>query len=75
MRIYVKVIPRSSKNEIIEISKGEYRAKITAPPEKGKANKMLIEMLAGYFNVPKSYVVIVGGQTAKIKIIDISDQI
>lgn len=31
MRIYVKVNPRSSKNEIIKISEGEYKVKLTAP--------------------------------------------
>ncbi|HPN96626.1 MAG TPA: DUF167 domain-containing protein [Candidatus Moranbacteria bacterium] len=71
MRIYVKVIPRSSRNEIIKISEGEYRVKLTAPPVEGKANKALIEILAGYFNVSKSNVEIVGGKSAKTKIVDI----
>ena len=71
LRIYVHASPRSSKNEVIKISEGEYKIKLTAPPVDGKANAALIEILAKYFKVPKSLIVIVGGKTAKVKIVDI----
>lgn len=71
MRIYVKVSPRSSKNEVIKISEGEYKVKITAAPVDGQANDMLIEVLSKYFKKPKSSIRIVGGKSAKIKMIDI----
>ena len=71
MRIYVKVTPRSGKNEVIKISEGEYKVKVTAPPEKGKANEAVIKVLADYFDVPKSLVNIIGGRTARTKMIDI----
>jgi uncharacterized protein (TIGR00251 family) len=71
MRIYVKVSPRSSRNEVTKISEGEYKIKITAPPVDGEANEMLVKVLAEYFSISKSSVQIVGGKTAKIKIVDI----
>jgi len=71
MRIYVKVSPRSAKNEVVKISAGEYKVKITAPPVDGQANKMLIKVLADYFNIAKSSINIVGGKSAKIKMVDI----
>jgi uncharacterized protein len=71
MRIYVKVSPRSSKNEVIKTAEGEYKVKITAPPVGGAANEMLVKVLAEYFAVSRSLVQIVGGKTAKIKIVDI----
>lgn len=73
MRIYVKVSPRSSKNEVTKISEGEYKVKLTAPPVDGKANLMLIRVLAEHFKVSKSDIIIVGGKTAKVKIIDVAD--
>jgi len=73
MRIYVKVTPRSSKNEVTKISEGEYKVKLTAPPVEGKANEALVKILADYFDVPKSLIEIVGGKSAKTKIVDISD--
>jgi uncharacterized protein len=72
MRIYVKVIPRSSMNKIEKISEGEYKVKLTAPPVDGQANEMLIKILAEYFGVPKNSVEIVGGKSAKTKIVDIN---
>ncbi len=71
MRIYIKAIPRSSKNEVIKISEGEYRVKLTAPPVDGQANSMLIKVLAEYFDIPKSSLAIIGGKSAKIKIVEI----
>lgn len=71
MRIYIKVIPRSSKNEITKISEGEYKVKLTAPPVDGQANDMLIKVLAEYFDVSRSKLTIIGGKSAKIKIIEI----
>ena len=73
MRIYARVIPRASRNEIAKISEGEYRIKLTASPVGGKANEMLIENLAKHFSVSKSSISIVGGKTAKTKIIDITN--
>jgi len=71
MRIYVKVIPKSSRNKIEKISEGEYKVWITAPPVDGKANEALIELLSDYFNVSKSSVEIIGGKTSRTKIVDI----
>jgi len=76
MRIYIKVIPRSSQNKVEKISEGEYKVKLTAPPIDGEANKMLIKILTEYFNVSKSSVEIIGGKTAKTKIVEIkNDQV
>lgn len=71
MRIYAKVSPRSSKNEIKQIGENEYKIKITAPPVDGEANEMLIKILAKYFGVAKSAINIVGGKSTKFKMIDI----
>ncbi|MFA5777317.1 MAG: DUF167 domain-containing protein [Parcubacteria group bacterium] len=71
MIIYIKVIPKSSRNKIEKISEGEYKAWITAPPVQGKANEALVKILADYFDVSKSQVNIIGGKTAKTKIVEI----
>ncbi|OGI27441.1 MAG: hypothetical protein A2359_04885 [Candidatus Moranbacteria bacterium RIFOXYB1_FULL_43_19] len=71
MRIYVRVTPRAGKNEVLKISEGEYKVKVTAPPERGRANEKVIELLACHFEVPKSLVKIIAGKTARVKIIDV----
>ena len=73
MRIYVKVLPRSSKNEVQKISEGEYKVKLTAAPVDGEANAMLVKVLADFFGVSKSSISIVGGKTSKIKIVDVAN--
>lgn len=71
MRIYVKVIPRSSRNKIELLSEGDYKVWLTAPPVDGKANQALIELLAVHFQVAKSQIEIVGGKTCRKKMVDI----
>lgn len=71
MRIYIKVISRSSKNEVIKISEGEYKVKLTAPPVDGKANELLIELLSEHFDVAKSAISIIGGKSTHRKIVDV----
>jgi hypothetical protein len=71
MRIYIKVVPKSSRNKVEKISEGDYKVWVTAPPVDGKANEAVIKLLAKHFSVSKSLVEIVGGKSAKTKIIDI----
>jgi uncharacterized protein (TIGR00251 family) len=73
MRIYLKIHPKSSQNKIVKIAENEYAAWVTAPPIDGKANATLIKLLSDYFGVAKSLINIVGGKTAKTKIIDIDN--
>lgn len=72
----IKVIPKSSKNEISEIitdGDGEQTIKIRikAAPEKGKANVELINFLAKELNIDKSQISILSGKTQQIKLIKI----
>ncbi|MEM2954768.1 MAG: DUF167 domain-containing protein [Candidatus Nanoarchaeia archaeon] len=68
MRVLVKVIPNSKKNEVIQKNSNELIVKVKSPPEKGKANKELIKLLSNYFN---KNVALVSGETSKYKIIEI----
>jgi uncharacterized protein YggU (UPF0235/DUF167 family) len=48
-----------------------WRARVAAPPERGRANEALIKLLAGSLGVPRSRVSVVGGQTARRKIVEV----
>ena len=71
MLINIKVTPRSSKNEIIPQSDGSYKIRLTVPPVDGKANEKIIELLSDYFDVAKSKVVIVRGESSRNKTLSI----
>lgn len=66
-----KVIPGSSRTGISGVLNGMLKVKISAPPEKGKANACLIEFLAKELGVKKNAVSIISGQTNPIKQIQI----
>ena len=71
MRIYIKVIPKSSQNKIEKMEDGSYKVWVTVVPEKGKANQAVVKLLSKYFKVAKSQIEIVGGKTAREKIVDV----
>jgi hypothetical protein len=71
MRIELKVIARAKKEVVEKISDNSYRVKVSAPPEKGKANKRVIELLSKEFNVRKQDIKIISGETNNRKIIEI----
>lgn len=72
-RITVRVLPRSSKNEIIgELPDGTLKIKTTAAPVDGAANEAVINLLAKFFDVKKSAVTIVRGHTNKTKVVEIA---
>jgi uncharacterized protein (TIGR00251 family) len=68
-RIAVKVQPNSGRNEIIGLTEGVWRIKIAATPDKGKANKRLIEFLSDILGIKKDCLEILKGQTSHNKII------
>ncbi|WP_461831724.1 DUF167 domain-containing protein [Aquifex sp.] len=71
MIIKVKVKPKSKKEEIRKLSEEEYEVKVKEPPEKGKANERVIELLSRFFGVPKNKLKIVRGETSRLKFIEV----
>ena len=65
--ITVKIVPGSSRTESVGMHGQMYKIKIAAPPEKGKANKMLIIFLAEQLNIKKNAIQIKSGQTSPVK--------
>ena len=70
--IAVRVIPKSSKSEIVGEMDGALKVKINAPPVDGAANAELIKVLAKRLRVAKSAVEITNGQTSRCKQVRIS---
>ena len=73
IKVKVKIVPGSSKNKIVGVYNNALKITITAPPVEGKANKKCISYLAKYFDVAKSKIEIISGQTGKNKLIKIYD--
>lgn len=71
MKIKIKAKPNARKNEITKLGEDYYEIKITVPPEKGKANEKIRELLAKYLKVPKSRIELVSGESFKEKVFEI----
>jgi hypothetical protein len=72
MRISVKVTPNAKSNELVELVHGNFKAKITAPAEGGRANAELVRLLTKKFGVPTTKVRIVRGLKDRNKVIEVS---
>lgn len=66
--IKVKIVPNSSKNDIV-LEEEFIKVKVTAQPIENKANKALIEFLSKVFKIPKTSIEILKGETSKEKTI------
>lgn len=73
MIISVRVKPRSKKAGFEFESDGTLVLKIHEPPVDGKANKAVIEQIAEIYDLAKSAVRIVSGETARTKRVEIPD--
>lgn len=70
----IRVTPRASRNEIVEIlNDGTVKIRLTSPPVEGKANQALVEFLAEVLDLPPSRIEIVAGATGRDKLVSILD--
>lgn len=65
--IAVRVVPRSSKEEVAGFSGGVVRIRLTAPPVENRANEALVRFLSRTLDVPRGKVEIVSGGTGRNK--------
>ena len=76
LRLAIRLTPNAGRDSLDGIeADGEggtlLKARVTAVPEKGKANKALILLVADSLRIPKSSVSLVSGETARKKILRI----
>ena len=64
---FVKVTPRSGKRAFAGWEGDKLKVKLLSPPEKGEANKELIEFLCESLSLKKTQVKIVSGETSRVK--------
>ncbi len=68
--IKVKVIPKGSRNEIIGWEGDLLKIKVTAVPDKGKANEALVRFLAKEWDIAPSHIRILSGSKSRIKLLE-----
>jgi uncharacterized protein len=63
----VRAQPKARRNAIVGTHAGRLRIAVTDPPEKGKANKSLAEILAAALKIAPSRVQLITGATSAQK--------
>ena len=69
VRIRCKVIPGARANELSGVHAGELVARVTAAPEKGKANVALLKLLSRELAVGRSSLAVIQGHASRHKIV------
>lgn len=72
MKITVKAKPNSRENKVVQLGENSYEVKVSVPPEKGKANEKVIELIAKELKVPKSKICIIKGASGRDKVLEIT---
>lgn len=71
--IKVKVSAGAKTEKVEEVEPNVFKIRVSSPPEKGKANDRVSELLAEYFGVSRSKVFLVSGATYREKVFSVSE--
>jgi uncharacterized protein (TIGR00251 family) len=71
-RLNVKVVPGSSRDQIVGWLGDALKIKVMAPPEKGRANEAVVEILAEKLDISTDDIEVVSGHSSTSKVIAIS---
>jgi len=77
LRLHLRVTPNAAADRIEGIEQRDdgtavLRLRVTAVPDKGKANAAVVLLLAKTLGVPKSAITLVSGETARLKTVRIA---
>lgn len=72
MRLDLKVVPGASRTRVAGWFGERLKIQVAVPPERGKANAAVIELLAGLLGLPKSAVRLVAGASSPQKTVEIA---
>lgn len=70
-KLKVKVVPGASRSELSGWLGDMLKIRVSAPPEKGKANAAVKALLAEKLGLPGSAIAITAGKNAQQKVIEI----
>lgn len=63
----IRVVPRASRDGLAGLMGDDLKIRIQAPPVDGKANAYLVKFLSKHWNIPRSSIEILSGETGRTK--------
>lgn len=70
--IMVKVSAGAKQNQLTKLSDNQYKLRLTSLPQKGRANRQLIKIMAKELGVRQKQIEIIKGEKNKEKLIKIT---
>ena len=70
-RIAIVVSPSSARTEVAGRHGDAWKVRVSAPPERGRVNAVVVELLASLLGVPHRDVSVVAGETARRKVVEV----
>ena len=70
--LLVRVQPRAKRNAVQLAAGGGLKVYVTAPPEDGRANEAVVELLAERLRLKRRQVEIISGETNRNKVVRIT---
>jgi len=70
-RLSLKVVPGSSRDEIVGWLSDSLKVKVKASPEKGRANEAVVVLLAERLGIDASSIAVVSGHSSPAKVVEV----
>ena len=70
-RVQLRVVPGGRSDMVVGRYGDAWKVRVTAPPDRGAANRAVIRLIAGKLAVPERSVQLVSGHGARDKILEI----
>ena len=70
-RLSLKVVPGSSRDEIVGWRVDSLKVKVKAPPAKGRANEAVVALLAERLRIDASSIAVVSGHGSPAKVVEV----
>ena len=68
-RLRLRVSPGASGSRVVGRHGEAWKVRVAAPPEDGKANDAVLDLLADVLRVPRGRIELVNGRTARDKVV------
>jgi uncharacterized protein YggU (UPF0235/DUF167 family) len=72
LRLLLSVAPGASRDELVGRHGEGWKARVTAAPERGRANDAVIALLARVLRIDRGSIRVVAGHAARRKVVEIA---
>jgi len=71
-RLRLRVVPGARRDAFVGRHGDAWKVRVAAPPERGAANRAVLELVARTLDVPRRTVTLVSGEASRDKIVELS---